>query len=370
MNRTVLNVWAKKARGFGILGFVMGLWGLIGSFLLLPLASAGPGDFFTPIVVLSGTLIGGGLLLVVIGVVLGRFGGEPGEAVRDPFVGIGAVLLVIGIIGMVIPYIPVGPSPPPPPPGGAALKLFCQTATIAAGGPGGAHDAVTEFPTGNSLTAADGGTPDNNRVILTPTYQGLKVVRDDITVDDEQNAFDSPFPATGTQWLSISAYAFDINCRVDNPPNAVGGGFKAIGLFGQLSVPYLFGQMGNMTQTTAHYCSVTGGIHLGFGKVADGGTTATGHDANHDFISAWNSRTCSVGGLSLTSDVVSLGGTSTTSPQNGEWVSVFDVLDVGIISYEETTVTYTMKADFWAEDAALGRSNTESFTFTYIVTDD
>lgn len=246
------------------------------------------------------------------------------------------------------------------------LELSCGFNTLAAGGPGGAHDASTEFPT-SPFVAADAGTPDYDSTIATPIYTGDKIARIDITVDDERLA-QSGIGANADGWLPEDTYAFDVHCVLANPPRAIGGGFATVGLEGLLTTPYMFGQTGNSTGRPVFVCDQgNGGVYFGWGVNADSGAAGTGHDANHNWISYRPGVSCNQ--PPSRGDWMPVGGTSTATPANGEWIAVWFVLDAGIISYEETSVTYTIDVDIRVADNQYA-SNTERLRIDLIPTDD
>ena len=110
-----------------------------------------------------------------------------------------------------------------------------------------------------------------------------------------------------------------------------------------------------------------GGWYLGFGKSVDGGSTGTSHDANHDYVSYVSDRSCQSAPTS--GDAINLGGTDTTNPQNGQWYALFFVTDTGMISMEDVTVTYNLRAEFWAVSDGV-QGNVETVSVVWIATDD
>ncbi len=126
---------------------------------------------------------------------------------------------------------------------------------------------VTEFPD-TPFVAADGGTPDLNKVIATPTYDlAARVATVDLSVDD-----DVGISAAG--YLDEDAFAFDVNCVLTNPTPAVGGGNQEIPLFAKVSVTRTTGTNNNGTFANVFYGDITGGWYLGVGTIADSGAAA------------------------------------------------------------------------------------------------
>jgi len=293
--------------------------------IYIPIASAGSAGPLQPLVNVA-------TLLFVVGLIGGLVGGvlhiaDVGAKYTLPVLVVSGILLVVGVGGWVTGWIynvdpEVGPDEPPVPEGYVA-QWDCDFVTLAAGGPGGAHDAVTEFPD-TPWTAADGGTPDWNSVIATPVYDapaGLTTI--DVSVDDDVT------PATAG-YLDEDAYAFDLRCKLLNPIPAVAGGNQEVPLWGRISASRVAGTNNNGSFAPVFRCDVTAGHYLGWGTIADSGAAADGHDADHSYVSYTNAIVCP-SAPPLVGDWQPL-GTSDGDP-DGEWVSIWFVLDTGFSDY-------------------------------------
>jgi len=207
----------------------------------------------------------------------------------------------------------------------------CDFVALAAGGPGGAHDAVTEFPD-TPFVAADGGTPDLNKVIMVPVIdyvQGRAIV--DVAVDDDATP-------TNTVYLATDAYAFDVRCKLLNPLPAVAGGNVEVPIWGQMSWTYTAGTNNNGSFAGVLYCDQQAGYYAGFGTIADSGATADLHDADHTYVSYTNSLNCPAA-PPLTGGWVPLG--TSDGDSDGEWISPWLVLNSGLSDYSSPPVGTT-----------------------------
>ncbi len=280
--------------------------------------------------------------LIVIGAIILMVGGLFALA-KQKQIGlvagvVGGLLLIIGIGAGLVQIFIVAPGGPescnsneywdgsqcvPKGSNVYVAQWSCMFVTLAAGGPGGAHDAVTEFPD-SPFTAADGGTPDLNKVIMVPVIdfvQGRAHVN--VAIDDDA-------AVTNTAYVATDAYAFDIRCKLQNPLPAVAGGNQEVPIWGQMSFTYTAGTNENGSAATVLYCDQTAGHYAGFGLIADSGATADGHDADHTYVSYTQSKNCPQA-PPLTGEWIPL-GTSDGDP-DGEWIASWLVLGTGISDY-------------------------------------
>lgn len=225
---------------------------------------------------------------------------------------------------------PTAPECKPPP--GYNARWNCNWL----GTTGTAHDASTEFPD-SPFVAADGGTPDYDSTIGTPiTNLDLKEVLWEITVDNE--ALNVPGTGTnGNTWLAEDTWGADAKCVLENPLNAVGGGSQNVPIWGHIKVSRSMGATGNSTTTPVWLCDSTAGWYLGFGKAADAGSVTASHTNDHEYISYTSSTSC--GSAPLEGGWFNLGGTGTTTVQNGVYINVWQVLHAGLSSYEDADQT-------------------------------
>jgi hypothetical protein len=347
-------------------------------------AFAGPFDAFQGLFDAGWILLLVGIFIALIGWVLRQYGGEPGEAASVPALVVGMIALVVGLAAIGVGFLnaSIGGGTQSCPAGQVRDPVSgecvdqtnyvadwnCQFVTLASGGPGGAHDAATEFPD-SPFIASDGGTPDYDATIATPVYTGGRLARIDINVDDE--ALNIPGTGTnGNTWLNEETYAFDVNCKLLNPPQAIGGGLATVPLWAQWEVPYMFGQAGNSTDDQVYVCdSSNGGVYLGFGAVIDSGQAPNGHDADHTYMSYKYDTSC--GSLPTVGDWMAVGNSSTSAPGNGQYVDGWFNLAAGIISYEDTTTTYSMTLRIGTSpEQSQWRGNIETLRVDIIATDD
>lgn len=271
-----------------------------------------------------------GFIVMAVGAVM-HYAGV--EKVSMPALVVGALVFVVGLGGWIggVVLQPSGGGGDDVPVGYAA-NWECNFFTLAAGGPGGAHDAITEFPD-SPFVAADGGTPDLNKVIATPILdlvQKRAVV--DVSVDDD-------LANTAAGYLDEDAYAFDLRCKLLNPLPAVGGGLQEIPIWGRISVTRTAGSQNNGSFARVFYSDVTAGDYLGFGSIADSGAAADGHDVDHTYTSYTSQLTAPAAGP-LVGEWRPL-GTSDGDP-DGEWIAVWYVLDVGLSDYSTPSVGTTL----------------------------
>lgn len=221
----------------------------------------------------------------------------------------------------------------------------CEFVTMAAGGPGGAHDAVTEFPD-TPFVAADGGTPDLNKVIAVPVY--------DYTQDAARHnvAIAGTAATTNAAYVATDAFAADIRCRLLNPKPAAAGGNQEIPLSGKISVTRTVGTNNNGSVANVFYGDLTAGWYLGFGTIADSGATGDAHDADHTYVSYTNSM--NYPGAAPLDGVWRSLGTSDGDP-DGEWVDFWYVLDTGISDYTTPVLWSAINAQI-----SLGTDPTQS----------
>jgi hypothetical protein len=259
------------------------------------------------------------------------------------FGAIGIVLIlvgaVVGVASVVIPGADCGPGFAKdvngqcvlsgPGPGGYSAIWSCNWVIVQGGLLAGtAHDAITEFPDA-PFVAADGGTPDLNKVVGTPTINlQQKSTTIDVSIDDDVT------PATAG-YIDEDAYSWDARCILTNPPNAIGGGLQDVPIAGRISVSRVTGTNNNGTGADVFYCDVTAGTYLGFGKVADAGSVPASHTSDHNYVTyTGNDQFCPASsGAPLVGTWMSLGSTGTTNHQNGVYVAVFAVLHFGISDY-------------------------------------
>lgn len=315
--------WSQHAIRLGIMMVILGMP------LMAANASAGP---FSPLTDNAVYLIGIGLLLLFVA---GVFYLAKMAKWFLPVAVTGGILLAIGFGGFVIGILtntgpdnfcvlnPTDPSCLPPPPTGYTADWECKPVTLAAGGPGGAHDAITEFPD-TPFVAADGGTPDLNKVIHVATLdlQNRRFYFD-VAVDDD-------LASTAAAYIATDAFAQDINCRLMNPTPAVGGGLQEIPFWGRMSVSRVSGTRDNGSYVPVFYCDVTAGHYLGWGLNADSGAAADGHDADHSYVSYTNQNVCPAPPPTV-GDWQPLG--TSDGDADGEWVAAWHTLDLGLSDF-------------------------------------
>jgi len=305
---------------------------LIATGFFAAVASAGPlsqselaieQDFGRGLMNAAPALLGFGVLVVLVGGVLHLI---KQEKYAVPAFAVGGLMVAVAIGGFFIGFlggitIDQGPGDEPPP--GYVAKWQCNFVTLAAGGPGGAHDASAEFPD-SPFVAADGGSPDLNKAIGTPIYDvPSKSVVIDISIDD-----DAAIPSTA--FLDEDTYAFDVQCFLTNPIPAVGGGLQEIPLWGRASPSRVAGTINNGSYAPVFYCDVSAGTYLGFGKLADSGADPTGHDADHSYVSYDDAKPCPAA-PALVGDWIQLG--TSDGDVDGEYFAVFFVLDFGFSDF-------------------------------------
>jgi hypothetical protein len=304
-------------------GFAMIVSGLV----LAPVASAGNGGAFAPLVNNAWVLIGVGFIAVLIGGVL--YALKMGK-MAVPALLVGGILLAVGGGAAVIGWISPGPEcvgiecPPDiqPPPGGYSASWSCNAPNDL---DGAAHDAVTEFPD-TPFIAADGGSPDLNKVIA---LDGTTLYADrQIKQSEHQVAVDDDLANTGAGYLATDTFNFDLLCFLTNPLPAVGGGLQEIPLWGRITLSRTTGTQTNGSYANVFYCDVTAGPYVGFGAIADSGSTT--HTSDHTYKSYTDVRTCP-GPAPLQGVWVPLG--TSDGDTDGEWVSFWYVLDVGLSDY-------------------------------------
>ena len=300
-------------------------------------AASGP---LAPLVNASPWLIGIGLLILLVAGVfklakMGKWALPAGV--------VGGLLFVVGIGGYAIGYL-TSAGPPtdceapnvlvngaclPPAPTGYVADWNCQVyETTVGSAPGTAHDAVTEFPDAPFI-AADGGTPDLNKVLAVDIIDPQnKKVAYDIAIDDD-------LIQTAAGYVATDATVQDINCKLKNPVPAVGGGLQEIPLWGRLTPSRTSGTAANGTYAPVFYCDATAGYYLGLGAIADSGAVPASHTADHTYVSYTEQNSCPAP-APLVGDWQPL-GTSDGDP-DGEWVGFWFVLDIGISDYTSPAI--------------------------------
>jgi len=243
---------------------------------------------------------------------------------------IGGLLMILATAGFLISLM-AAPSGGGGGGGGGVYSADwdCEFIALAAGGPGGAHDAATEFPD-SPFTAADGGTPDLDKTIgasLVYDYANNKVTWN-IDVDDDQTT-------TEAAWLDEDAYNFDIRCKLLNGMPSATGSNTEIPAWGHIDVTRTAGTRDNGSFARVFYGDSTAGEYLGFGLLADSGAAADGHDADHTYVSYTGQKPYPAAGP-LSGDWIAL-GTSDADP-DGEWFSCWIVLDSGLSDYSSPTI--------------------------------
>jgi len=302
---------------------------LTGLFVLvfaLPLTAANASaGAFSPLTNNAPVLFGLGFLLVLVGGVLHL---AKQEKWALPVLVVGGILVAVGVGAWVLGAVTApgngnGFDDLPPPPAGYVADWDCKAVTLAAAGPGGAHDVITEFPDA-PFVAADAGTPDLNKVISVATLdlQNRRFYYD-IAVDDDLGS-------SAAAYIATDAHSQDLNCRLLNPTPAVGGGLQEIPFWGRLSVSRVAGTRDNGSYVPVFYCDVTAGYYLGFGLNADSGAAADGHDADHSYVSYTNVNACPAP-PPLVGDWQPLG--TSDGDADGEWVAIWHILDLGLSDF-------------------------------------
>lgn len=277
-----------------------------------------------------GMLVGGAVALLIIGGVFMGIGYvftkvKSTKALGIPAILVGAILFILAVAGFAVQFAGGGLGPgqlPPPPPGYVAL-WSCNFWDISTSAVGDAHDAVTEFPD-TPFVAADGGTPDLNKVIATPVYDlANRIATIDLSVDDDVTT-------TAAAFIDEDAFAFDVNCQLTNPAPAVGGGNQEIPLWGQISVTRTTGTNNNGSFAHVFYGDASAGWSLGFGTIADSGAAAASHTNDHRYAS-YTSTLGFPNAAPLVGEWIPLG--TSDGDTDGEFAAVWFVLGTGISDY-------------------------------------
>ena len=311
---------ASVARMFVAVGVVLMAVGLP---LMAVNASAGQISSWTSN---AGILFGLGLVIALVGAVL--YFSDTSEKWGMAILVIGLLVAVVGLGGWLIAFFaPANGGTPfddlPPPPPGYSADWECRPMTLATGGPGGAHDGVTEFPD-TPFVNADAGTPDLNKVIHVATLdlQNRRFYFD-VAIDDD-------LASTAAAFIATDTFSQDINCRLLNPTPAVGGGLQEIPFWGRMSVSRVSGTRDNGSYVPVFYCDVTAGHYLGFGLNADSGAAADGHDADHSYVSYTDANVCPAPPPTV-GDWKPLG--TSDGDADGEWVAAWHILDLGLSDF-------------------------------------
>jgi hypothetical protein len=271
-------------------------------------------------------LLVGALLTVIGGILVWR---ELAMEVASILMVLGVVLAVVGVVGVFAP--PIGtecdpatdPGCVPPPPPGYVADWNCDWWDISTSAVGDAHDAVTEFPD-TPFIAADAGTPDLNKVIMVPTYDvPAKNTLVKVAIDDD-------LATTATGYIATDTFAWDVNCQLMNPTQAVGGGLQEIPIWARLSPSRTSGTINNGSYADVFYCDITAGVYLGVGTIADSGVAAASHTNDHRYVSYTNSKVCN-SPAPLVGDWIPLG--TSDGDTDGEWWTVWLVLHYGFSDY-------------------------------------
>src|SRR6266545_4016186 len=159
-------------------------------FALLIALTPGLGFAVDPVAMLEGAAVA---LLIIGGVFMG-IGAlftkvKATKSLGIPAILIGAILFILSVAGFAVQVLGsgLGPGELPPPPPGYVAEWNCNFWDISTSTVGDAHDAMTEYPD-TPFVAADGGTPDLNKVIATPAYDLTnRIATEDISVDDDRN---------------------------------------------------------------------------------------------------------------------------------------------------------------------------------------
>ena len=297
-------------------------------------AQAGSG--FEPLTDNAPLLIGLGFLIALVGGVLRYF--EVGKKMALALLVAGFLLMALGAGGWLLGALIGDGTTPLSCPLGTRLQdglcgtvegdsysadWECEWFTIAAGGPGGAHDAITEFPD-SPFVAADAGTPDLNKVLHTAVTTDLPSHRQyyDVAIDDD-------LASTAAAYIATDAYSGDIRCRLMNSKPAVGGGLQEVPFWGRMTPSRVAGTRDNGSFSPVFYCD-TQGYYLGFGTNADSGATPDAHDADHTYVSYTYSHACPATAPSQ-GDWIPLG--TSDGDTDGEWIAVWHVLDLGLSDF-------------------------------------
>ncbi len=266
-----------------------------------------------------------GFAIAAVGILLMKFKMGP-EGFRAAITVFGAIALILGFTGGLAGFLTgggFGTTTVPPPPPGYIANWSCNVWDISTSAVGDAHDAITEFPD-SPFVAADGGTPDLNKVIATPTYDlPAHTATVDYSVDDDVTP-------TTAGYIDEDAFAFDVNCQLLNPIPAVGGGAQEIPIWGQISASRTTGTNNNGSFTHVFYGDVTAGWYLGFGAIADSGAAAASHTNDHRYFS-YTASLNFPSAAPLQGDWIPLG--TSDGDTDGEWIAVWYVLGLGISDY-------------------------------------
>jgi hypothetical protein len=310
--------WSQSAVRLGVLMVLVALPFVAGN------ASADNGAF-SPLTNNALVLFGLGLLVLFVGAV---FHLAKMTKWALPTLVIGGLLLAIGGGGFLLGALTNGGNGGdfgdlPPPPGGYVADWECAVADMTTSAQGDAHDAITEFPD-SPFVAADAGTPDLNKVVAVPTLdlQNRRYYYD-IAIDDD-------LASSAAAYIATDAHSQDINCKLLNPTPAVGGGLQEIPFWGRLTPSRTAGTANNGSYAPVFYCDTTGGYYLGWGANADSGAVAASHTADHTYSSYTRTNACP-SPAPLSGDWVPLG--TSDGDSDGEWVSVWFVLDNGLSDY-------------------------------------
>jgi len=295
-------------------------------FALLIALTPGLGFAVDPVAMLEGAAVA---LLIIGGVFMG-IGAlftkvKATKSLGIPAILIGAILFILSVAGFAVQVLGsgLGPGELPPPPPGYVAEWNCNFWDISTSTVGDAHDAVTEYPD-TPFVAADGGTPDLNKVIATPAYDLTnRIATEDISVDDDVTT-------TANGFIDEDTFAFDVNCRLMNPAPAVGGGNQEIPVWGQISVTRTTGTNNNGSFAHVFYGDVTAGWYLGFGTIADSGAAAASHTSDHRYVS-YTSGLTYPNPAPLVGEWIPLG--TSDGDTDGEWIAVWYVLGTGFSDY-------------------------------------
>lgn len=340
------KLWFRAAgRGAMRIGSLLVLAGVIVAVALglgTQTAAAGSLDVFQPLVNVALVLIGVGALLLLVGLVLWYAGIDKAAL---PVLLVGGLLVAVGLGGALIGWLNnvslTNTGNPPPGPSGYVAQwsgIWGGSSTIA-GGAQAVHDANTEFPAAPFLPCSTAVSPAGT----VPTL-ATSVFSEDNTSNSAllRVTITTGAAVTGATYQVPDCDAPDIRITLTNPPPAVGGGLQAVPFWGRISITRTSGTQQNGSYADIFHCSTDVGTYLGFGQDVDSG--AATHTTNHRYVSYTSQIRCP-GPEPLVGDWIQLGTTSTATPQNGEWVAFWFVMNnAGLFDYNYPPSGSTVQA--------------------------